>query len=78
MEVFTSEEDESRAARLGQSSRSVKRVVSDPDGSLRSVEETPDVARPQVEEALALQDVLRIRAVCYTLLNLCSFDSSSC
>lgn len=75
-EGYTSHDEESRAARLGLNKKDVGFRVVPVDGGLRGVPITEDLRRQKVDEIVAVDDVLRLRAAVFEILDIVSMATS--
>ena len=73
-ECYTSREDEAYAARSRPTKKDSLKIVSKADGTLAGFTEEVLPRRPRVDETLALQEVLRTRAIAFEYLGLVQFE----
>ena len=75
-EDYTSHDEETRAARLGLAKKDVGFRIVPVDGGLRGVPITEDLKRQKVDEILAVDDVLRLRAATFEILDIVPMSTS--
>jgi hypothetical protein len=73
-EFYVNAEEERKLLRLGGEKESFFRLQSK-DGHLRAVEEGPELLRARVEDLMALQDVLKVRAAAHEIAQVVSFPT---